>query len=587
MENIRPNNSGDNNALLPSDCTTSSNENDHILKNAGWLCGFRVNNMDGPQVLANQVAYYINGAAPFIEETNDTLTEIITTHHKRESNYIHQGWSAGAVATLSPWTQSRIDATNRYNAGGTWITRRTLALRLRIQVLLEDISPAPEFEVAIEEALTRSSRFERFQAVYRALSRWGDVVPLEIEMGSSLSFTDTETNFAQLPLAEAVPFNNFNDINVFKIKTANIIRKGAASNAEWSDGSWVTIDVPATGWRLVRIVAVTPTINILSDSLQARLTELYTERFSYVPPFTMGPIAWNQKIHDDAYNASRTISDVEVRGNCHIIGLSIKYLDGVVSQGGKDGGNHHTFTLNNGEHIVEIMTCTDDEWLRGIQFITNTGRCSTIYGWFEDIPVISRSKGGVLAGLSTSSKKHAQWDYLLTGVRGIWRYDLISRIPKENDVYSDFFGAKKHGVIFNDRALIGNSGSMHISSVEVRSEYVIDSIQFTYTDTRDSQKMLKTAHHGGHGGAHHRFELENGEYIASVSGRSNESGITQLCFVTNRGRASQVYGGGDGHSFSASPSLGESGNSMRLQYIIGKSHTNLNGIMFVWTPNLS
>ncbi|CAE6399555.1 hypothetical protein ACGC1H_005969 [Rhizoctonia solani] len=477
MDNSRPNTSGDNNAPLPSDHNTSLNENSHILKNAGWLCGFRMDNMDGPQLLANQVASYIDGAAPFIEEKNDIFTEIITTHHKRESNYVHQGWSAGAVATLSPWTQSRIDATNRHNAEGTWITRRTLALRLRVQVLLEDLSPVPEFEAAIEEALTRSSRFERFQAVYRALSRWGDVVPLEIEMGSSLSFTDTEANFAQLPPVEAAPFDNINNINAFKIKTTNIVRKGSASNAEWSDGSWVTIDVPAIGWRLVRIVAVASTVDLLSDSLQARLTELYAERFSYVPPFTIGPIAWNQKIHDDAQNASRTISNVEVRGTGHLIGFSIKYLDGVVSKGGRDGGNHHTFTLNNGEHIVEIMTCTDDEWLRGIQFITNTGRCSTIYGWFEGIPVVSRSKGGVLAGLSTSSKKHAEWNYVLTGVRGIWRYDLISRIPKENDVHSEYFGSKKHGVIFNDRALIGNSGSMHISSVEVRSGSVIDSIQ--------------------------------------------------------------------------------------------------------------
>ncbi|KAG8701827.1 hypothetical protein FRC11_011873, partial [Ceratobasidium sp. 423] len=134
------------------------------------LCGFRVDNMDGPQVVAHQVASHVDGAAPFIEK-NDIFTEIITTHHKRESNYIHQGWSVGAAATISPWTLSRRDATNRYNAGGTWTTRRMLAPRLRAQVLLEDLIPVPEFEAAIEQALTRPSRFEKFQAVYRALGR--------------------------------------------------------------------------------------------------------------------------------------------------------------------------------------------------------------------------------------------------------------------------------------------------------------------------------------------------------------------------------------------------------------------------------
>ncbi|CAE6433845.1 unnamed protein product [Rhizoctonia solani] len=471
MESIRPNNSGDNNAPLPSDCNTSPNE---ILKNVGWLCGFRMDNMDGPQVLANQVAYYIDGAAPFIEETNDALTEIITTHHKRESNYVHQGWSAGAVVTLSPWTQSRIDATNRYNAGGTWTTRRNLALRLRVQALAEDLSPAPGFEAAVEEALTHSSIFEKFQGVYRALSRWGDVVPLEIEIGLSLSFTDTEANFSRLP--EAVPFDNFN--NISKIKTANIVRKGVASSAEWGDGSWMMIDVPTSGWRLIRIVTVSPTVNLLPNSLQARLTELYAERFSYVLPLTIDSIRYQHKINDDANNASKTISTLEVHSTSHIIGLSIKYLDGGISRGGKEGGNHHTFALNNGEHIVEMLTCADGTWLCGIQFVTNTGRCSVIYGVLKGIPTISKSKGGVLVGFSASSKQHPEWDYLMTGVRGIWRYDLMPRVPKENDVHSDYFGAvNQHQIGFNDRALIGNSSSMYITGVEVWSGADIDGIQ--------------------------------------------------------------------------------------------------------------
>ncbi|KDN33539.1 hypothetical protein RSAG8_13371, partial [Rhizoctonia solani AG-8 WAC10335] len=550
------------------DCNTSPSENSQILKKAGWLCGFRMDNADGPQVLANQVASYVDGAGPFIEEKDDILTETIDTHHKRESNYVHQGWSAGAAATLSPWTQSRIDATNRYDAGGTWITRRTLSLRLRAQVLLEDLAPAPEFEAAIEEALMRSSRFEKFQAVYRALDRWGDAVPLEIEMGSSLSFTDTEANFAQLP--EAAPFDNFNDIS--KIKIANIVRKGTASNAEWSDGSRTKIDVAATGWRLIKIVAVSPTINLLSDGLQARLTELYAERFSEVPTAYHDPISFQHKIDDDSNNASRTVLNVEIHSTSNIIGLSIKYRDGVISRGGRDAGNHHTFALNNGEHIVEMLTCADDEWLHGIQFVTNMGRCSVIYGLLEGAPAISRSKGGVLAGFSTSSKQHSQWGYLITSVRGIWRYDLVPRVPKENDVYSDYFGAiNQYWRGFNDRALIGNSSSMNISSVEVRSGADVDSIQFTYTNTRGGQnKKLKTVRHGGSGGVHHQFELAQGEYIVSVSGRSNEESITQLCFGTNRGRTSGVYGGAEGQPFSALSPLGESGNAMRLQYIIGK-----------------
>jgi hypothetical protein len=64
-----------------------------------------------------------------------------------------------------------------------------------------------------------------------------------------------------------------------------------------------------------------------------------------------------------------------------------------------------------------MLTCADDDWLRGMQFITNKGRCSAIYGVLEGTPIIVKSKGGVLAGLSVTSRKHPQWDYLVTSVR--------------------------------------------------------------------------------------------------------------------------------------------------------------------------
>ncbi|CAE6463352.1 unnamed protein product [Rhizoctonia solani] len=496
MDGARVSDSGDNNVPLPSNCNAGLNELDCVLRNAGWLRGFRMDNMDGPQVLGNQVASYVDGATPFIEEKNDILTEIVTTRHKQESNYVHQGWSVGAATTTSPWTQSRIDATNRYNAGGTWTTRRTLAIRLRAQVLLEDLTPAPEFVAAIEEALTRSSIFEKFQGVYRTLNRWGDVVPLEIEMGSSLTFTDTETNFVQVGLflheppessllansyacnddcqLPATSFDNFSDVS--KIKTANIVRKGSANNMEWSDGSWAMTE--ATRWRLIRVLMASPTINLLSNDLQARLTDLYSEKFSYAPSLTIGSIGFQHKIEDDANNASRTISSVEIHSTNEIIGLSIKYLDDVVSRGGRDVGNRHIFALNKGEYIIEMLTCAGNEWLHGIQFITNTGRCSVIYGALIGTPTISKSKGGVLVGFSTRSKKHPEWDYLITGVKGIWSYDLMPSIPKENDIYSDYFGATNQCQRdFSDRELIGNSSSMHIKNVEVWAGGGIDGIQ--------------------------------------------------------------------------------------------------------------
>ncbi|KDN40040.1 hypothetical protein RSAG8_08361, partial [Rhizoctonia solani AG-8 WAC10335] len=495
-------------------------------------------------------------------------SEAIVTNTKRETNYVHRGWSIGAVRTVSPWASSRIAANNQPNAEGTWYTRMTRAKRFKVQVLLEDISPVPEFEAAMEEALRQPTTFEKFQGVYRALTRWGDVLPLEIEMGSSLALTDTEVDRIQLQLPEAGERNYSHLAWLSTFKTADTTMSG--DDLRWSDGNWATVEIRDHQWQVITIGKVVSTIDLLPSDLR-RIRNCH-------------------RTYDDNQHASKTISSVTIRSSDYIELLSITYSDGTTSSrhgGGGNIGTEYKFTLAIGEHITEMLTWTDGNWLRGIQFITNMGRCSVAYGWFQGIPVISRSQGGGLVGFSTSSKKHSEWKYILTGVRGIWRYDLISRIPKENDVYSDYFGATQHGKIFNDRALIGNSNSLYISSVEVRFGTLINSVQFTYADTRDSRNNLMIAHHGGSGGAHRRFELGSGEYIVSISGKSNEQDITQLCFGTNRGRTSEIYGGGDGPSFSALSPLGESGNAMRLQYVIGKSNgTTLNGIMFVWTPEL-
>ncbi|CUA76584.1 hypothetical protein RSOLAG22IIIB_06368 [Rhizoctonia solani] len=295
-------------------------------------------------VLPHQVASQIGGVAPFIEETSEVLSELITTHEKRESNYVHHGWSVRAIRTISPWTLSRIHSTNQQNAQGSWVTKRNLVVRRRVRVLLQDLAPAPEFVVAIEEALRQPTRFEKFQAVYRALSRWGDVVPLEIEIGSSLASTDTEANFAQLP---EYLYNNVAHLSV--LKTSSMIRKGAPNDAKWDDWTWTTVDGRSFMIETYRTDKTFNFDHLLSKSLQAELDELYTERLSHIPPLTIDPIFWGREIYDGTNHASRTISQVEIRIGSHIDRLSLIYMDGAIFRGGGEGGAEHTpFVLANG-----------------------------------------------------------------------------------------------------------------------------------------------------------------------------------------------------------------------------------------------
>ncbi|KAG8761505.1 hypothetical protein FRC11_013767 [Ceratobasidium sp. 423] len=172
-----------------------------LLRNIGYLCGIRVNDKDGPRSLTRRVAKFVGDEPPFVQEVINFLTETITTNTERETNYIHHGWSIDAASTISPWISSRIAANNQPNADGTWLTRRTLVQRLAVQSSLEDLAPVPEFKAEIEAALRRPTIFQKFEAVYRALHKWGDVVPLEVEMGVSLTFTDLETNMSQVSSA--------------------------------------------------------------------------------------------------------------------------------------------------------------------------------------------------------------------------------------------------------------------------------------------------------------------------------------------------------------------------------------------------
>ncbi|KAG8689345.1 hypothetical protein FRC11_003050 [Ceratobasidium sp. 423] len=209
------------------------------------------------------------------------------------------------------------------------------------------------------------------------------------------------------------------------------------------------------------------------------------------------------------------------------------------------------------------------------------GRCSPQYGAHHGSPTIARAKGGVLVGFLSHTKLHPGYKEMFTGIQGIWRHDLVPRVPKEDDVYSEYFGDKnQNGRIFNDRVLVRNSNSIRISSVEVWSGDLIDSIRFTYTDNKDGRELKSSsARHGGSGGSFHKFELDDGEHIVRVSGRHEVNRITQLCFGTSQGRTSEVFGAGKGQSFSALAPRDKDGNYFRLQYICGKrmwaSHSNM------------
>ncbi|KAG8755477.1 hypothetical protein FRC11_005993 [Ceratobasidium sp. 423] len=236
----------------------------------------------------------------------------------------------------------------------------------------------------------------------------------------------------------------------------------------------------------------------------------------------------------------------------------------------------HKKTLINsplGEHITEMLIWGGD-WIHGLQFITNLGRCSPHFGGSGPTPTLVRSKGGVLVGALSLMKRH-EYGRLFHKIQGIWRHDIVNKVPKEDDAFSDYFGSKSKGRSFNDRVVVRNSG-MAISKVKIRCCAAIDSIQFTYVNnTGPGQSELQTERHGGLGGSQRELTLDPGEHITSITGWYDNvhERISELRFVTNQGR-DEAFGEGKvndkSHRISALAPRDKDGKLMRLQYICGK-----------------
>ncbi|CAE6452314.1 unnamed protein product, partial [Rhizoctonia solani] len=462
-----------------------------LLQNIGYLCGIRVNNNDGPQNLTRRVAQFIGTEPPITQEMNDFLTETITTNSERETNYTHQGWSKAATSTTSPWISSRIAANNQQNEKGTWLTRRALVQRFSLRISPEDLIPAPEFEAEIQAALAKSTVFQQFEAVYRALNKWGDVVVLGIEMGTSLVLTDSSTNMNQLPTMAEWTDTSY----LATIQTARITRKVCGRRLSilggWymankdkcghailpDSGTKAFIPVSPIYWRQTIIKEVLPTTRLLPLELQSQLSQLYSQRLTYNPVITRSDSSC--RTHDDTHYASMNVSSVIIHATGDVRSVTFKYADGIglsKHEGSENDGIQHEFVLVDGEHITEMLIWRDG-WVYGIQFVTNFGRCSPNMGGSWNKPTVARSKGGVLVGIVSLIKKH-EMGHLFRDIQGIWRHDVVDKVPKEDDVFSDYFGSKK-GMPFNDRVIVRNS-DMAISRIEVRCWNIIDGVQVCY-----------------------------------------------------------------------------------------------------------
>ncbi|KAG8777533.1 hypothetical protein FRC12_000320 [Ceratobasidium sp. 428] len=503
------------------------------------MYGICVDGNDGPRRSTKVIARHkIPGqhhAAAWIEEKSEIISENIETETIRDSNYVHQGWSAAAAVTVTPWAASRIDRHPQANKSGQWTTKRTIVQRLNLNIPPEDMSPTPAFEADVQAALGKRTALEKFKALNKVFQLWGDVVPIAFELGALLAISDTDVNFTQLSASNSS--FRLEDLSTYKTSRVNI-RGGDTTVSPDNIVEWLSRGVHPFGWAQARIIRVIPTTDLLGSDLKAEIEALYSRILSYCPSIIEGNSIGGGSF-DGTPLALKPIKSIVVHAGSLIDSLATSFSDGTTSDRyGGAGGPKQVFCLRPDEFVIEVVVWTDEETTCGIQFVTNKGKISPHYGGDGGTPSVLNCDGGALAAFAGKVKKN-----MVYRVQTIWRHDMVPLGLTRGHQYSAYIGGVD-GAPFNDWPYRHSLDTAYISKIGIRSAgKYIESVQATYNITHEGRNSSSQgAWHGSKDGQAEYFLLNPGEYFVTVQGRRNDW-IVQLCFITNKGRSSRVFGG--------------------------------------------
>ncbi|CAE6452773.1 unnamed protein product [Rhizoctonia solani] len=528
------------------------------LLDKGYLYGVRIDSNDGPRRSPLQVAQRTSTRPLRIREPNSIITEFVTTEDTRDTNYVHKGWSLAALSDKSPWTISRITRNNQVNNSSQSITKYVILQKLRVDLSTNDISPVPALEEAFKAALGQPTLYEKSRAVYQVFEHWGDMIPLVFDIGVSLAVTDLES----------VAKNYLTNRSYLGLEQLSMSGSARASTQggdptilQVGDNvrAWLGKSVPTHQWEQVWITKAVPLTAILNNQLRSELSELHQSLTTYCPT-TTATITSDGTSFDGASHTFKTLSKIAIFSDgYHIKSLAVKYTtEPSPIKYGADLKANNEFELRTGEHVTDVIIWKDHKGVCGIQLNTSQGRTSKHFGSDNGSPTILRSPGGCLAGFSGVVQGDKIHD-----LQTIWRHDVQGPGLGGDRAFSQYYGGVA-GTPFSDWPFI------------------------TYEDIGPGGHGLtpqQANYHGGSssGGKENSFELEANEQIVAVLGRFNKY-IVQLCFVTNKGRTSEIFGGGDGEDFRCQAPKSSDGRATRLHYICGKSGDWLNGVLLVWAP---
>ncbi|ELU37970.1 Jacalin domain-containing protein [Rhizoctonia solani AG-1 IA] len=535
-----------------------------LLHDKGYLFGVRVDGENGPRRGTRQVAQYTSTLPLIIQDINNIESEVTITENDRDTNYVHKGWLISALQDNSPWTLSRIIRNNcQVNPRHRSITKHIIIPKLRIELLVKDLLPIAELEDAFSKALNLPTRFEKANAIYWVF----------------------ENCLGLISLFKYLAEQSYLGLQSLSISaTARISTQGGHPTMLQSEDNireWLNKSVPPSQWEQVRVIKTTPITSILNNRLQSKLTNLHQSLTTCVPNI-LDTITPGGMSFDRSSYAFKTILKLAIFSDTHHIkSISIKYAaeSSPVNYGGVQLRTVANFDLRYGEHVTNILLWKDNRGICGIQFGTSQGRTSQHFGSTGGSPQIMRSPGGCLSAFSGVNQ-----DGMLRELQSIWIHDVQGLGLSGDRQFSRYLGGMG-GRPFSDWSIVQHSDSICISSVRVKYWSLVDGIQISYSDQSGEGAPTSQSgkYHGGSGGKEGSFHLGPSEHIVAVTGRCKKY-IDQICFTTNRGRKSPVFGGGGGDEFRCEAPRTRDGRATRLHYICGKSASLLDGIFFIWAP---
>ncbi|QRV96327.1 gag-polypeptide of LTR copia-type [Ceratobasidium sp. AG-Ba] len=411
-----------------------------VLRGQGFLHGIYVNDGLGPHFSDHTIAKCKLDDSGFwssrAQEQERQAIEITRTETSRDSNYAHFGWSTAALSKSTPWIKSRMARQNQSNESGLWTTKMIATRRLSVDITVDDILPVPGFRKDIEASLNKPTDYERFQGLNAVFERWGDVIAMRFELGTSITITDASDTIEYFNMSANLRLEDMS-----RIPTARISVKGGNENVAPEDVAvWLSDPVPAERWVQIRVSEVVPVTELLPENLQVQVQSLYARLFSYQPePCRAISAGYTAKVNEEVW---KTIREVTLVTNNAVESLCVEYRDGTLShEHGDYSGRKQVFSLREAEFIVEVVAWSDDQRIYGLQFNTSKGRVSHHFGGSDGRPAIFSSYGGALVDLPVETEYDEQYGIdLLRNIKTVWRHDLLPLESTVEQICSDYVG---------------------------------------------------------------------------------------------------------------------------------------------------